>query len=191
MNSVFGVLHHFRMRLQPDKNQKYRRQKVLRFYCWRHNLSHISGHGCDKWIRFSVFCIIFRCAYSQIKSEKSATKIFLFYCWQHILVHISGHGCDKWIRFTVFCIIYKCAYSRIKISKSRRQRALRFYCWQDIFALMIIGVINEFGFRCLHHFRMRLQPGNNQKNRQQKVDLFYCSKFTANLTVFLLQQIYF
>ena len=48
----------------------------------------------------------------------------------------------------------------------------------------VMGVINEFGFRCLHHFRMRLQPDENQKNRQQKVDHFYCSKFTANLTVF-------
>ena len=47
-----------------------------------------------------------------------------------------------------------------------------------------MGVINEFGVRCLHHFRMRLQPDKNQKNRQQKVDHFYCSKFTANLTVF-------
>ena len=28
MNSVFGGLHHLRMRLQPDKNQKNRRQKV-------------------------------------------------------------------------------------------------------------------------------------------------------------------
>ena len=48
----------------------------------------------------------------------------------------------------------------------------------------VMGVINEFGFRCLHHFRMRLQPDKNQKNRQQKVDHFYCSKFTTNLTVF-------
>ena len=32
-SSVFGGLHHLRMRLQPDKNQKNRRQKVFRFYC--------------------------------------------------------------------------------------------------------------------------------------------------------------
>ena len=31
MNSVFGVFHHFQMRLQPDKNKKYRRQKVSVF----------------------------------------------------------------------------------------------------------------------------------------------------------------
>ena len=31
MNSVFGSLHHLRMRLQPDKNQKNRRQKVSVF----------------------------------------------------------------------------------------------------------------------------------------------------------------
>ena len=43
----FGGLHHLRTR-QPDKNQKNRRQKVFRFYCWQHILAHISGHGCDK-----------------------------------------------------------------------------------------------------------------------------------------------
>ena len=31
MNSVFGGLHHLRMRLQPDKNQKNRRQKFSVF----------------------------------------------------------------------------------------------------------------------------------------------------------------
>ena len=31
MNSVYGGLHYLRMRLQPDKNQKNRRQKVFRF----------------------------------------------------------------------------------------------------------------------------------------------------------------
>ena len=31
MNSVFGALHHLRMHLQPDKNQKNRQQKVFRF----------------------------------------------------------------------------------------------------------------------------------------------------------------
>ena len=46
-NSVFGSLHHLRMRLQPDKNQKNRREKVFRFYCWQH-ISVISGHGCRK-----------------------------------------------------------------------------------------------------------------------------------------------
>ena len=43
-----GSLHHLWMRLQPDKNQKNRRQKVFRFYCWQHISAHISGHGCDK-----------------------------------------------------------------------------------------------------------------------------------------------
>ena len=64
------------MRLQPDKNQKNRRQKVFRFYCWQHILAHISGHGCDKIIRFSVFCIIFGCVYSQIKIRKTGDKMF-------------------------------------------------------------------------------------------------------------------
>ena len=31
MKSVFGGLHHLRMRLQPDKNQKNRRQKISFF----------------------------------------------------------------------------------------------------------------------------------------------------------------
>ena len=31
MNSVFGSLHHLRKRLQPDKNQKNRRDKVFVF----------------------------------------------------------------------------------------------------------------------------------------------------------------
>ena len=31
MNSVFGSLHHLRMRLQPDKNQKNRREKFSVF----------------------------------------------------------------------------------------------------------------------------------------------------------------
>ena len=31
MNSVFGSLHHLRMRLQPDKNQKNRREKFYVF----------------------------------------------------------------------------------------------------------------------------------------------------------------
>ena len=31
MNSVFDSLHHLRMRLQPDKNQKNRREKVSVF----------------------------------------------------------------------------------------------------------------------------------------------------------------
>ena len=31
MNSVFGSLRHLRMRLQPDKNEKNRRQKISVF----------------------------------------------------------------------------------------------------------------------------------------------------------------
>ena len=69
--------------------------KVFCFYCCQHILAHISGHGCEKLIRFSVVCIIYGCAYSQIKIRKSATKRFPVYCWQHISAHISGHGSDK------------------------------------------------------------------------------------------------
>ena len=76
MNSVFGSLHHLRIRLQPDKNQKNRRQKVFRFNCWQHISAHISGHGCDKLIRFSVVFIIYECAYSQIKIRKIGDNFF-------------------------------------------------------------------------------------------------------------------
>ena len=48
MNSVFGSLHHLRMRLEPDKNQKKSATKMFRFYCWQHIFAHISGHGRDK-----------------------------------------------------------------------------------------------------------------------------------------------
>ena len=93
------------MRLQPDKNQKNRRQKVFRFYCWQHILAPISGHGCDKLIRFLVFCIIYKCAYSQIKIRKKGLKVFLF-----------SAGSIFW-----------------PISR-------------------VMGVINEFGFRCFASF---------------------------------------
>ena len=76
MKSVFGSLHHLRMRLQQDKNQKNRREKVFRFYCWQHISAHISGHGCDKGNRVSVVCIIYGCAYSQIKIRKIGEKKF-------------------------------------------------------------------------------------------------------------------
>ena len=64
------------MRLQLDKNQKNRREKVFRFYCWQHISAHISGHGCDKLNRFSVVYIINGCAYSQIKIRKIGEKKF-------------------------------------------------------------------------------------------------------------------
>ena len=149
MNSVFGSLHHLWMRLQPDKNQKNRREKVFRFYCWQHISVHISGHGCDKWIPSSVVCIIYRCAYSQIKIRKNRRqKVFRFYCWQHISVHISGHGCDKWIRSSVVCIIYGCAYSQIKIRKIGEKKFSVFTAGSLFRSISrVMGVINKFGLR--------------------------------------------
>ena len=50
ISRVMGVINefglpvvciHLRMRLQPDKNQKNRREKVFRFYCWQHISVHI------------------------------------------------------------------------------------------------------------------------------------------------------
>ena len=89
MNSVFGSLYHLRMRLQPDKNQKNRREKVFRFYCWQHISVHISGHGCDKCIRSSVVCIIYGCAYSQIKFRKIGEKKFSVFTAGSIFRSIS------------------------------------------------------------------------------------------------------
>ena len=89
MKSVFGGLHHLRMRLQPDKNQKNRRQKVFRFYCWQHISAHISGHGCNKRIRFSVVCIIYGFAYSQIKIRKIGDKKFSVFTAGSIFLPIS------------------------------------------------------------------------------------------------------
>ena len=121
MNSVFGSLHHLRVRLQPDKNQKNRRQKVFRFYCWQHISVHISGHGCDKCIQFSVVCITYGCAYSQIKIRKIGEKKFsVFYCW-HSQIKIRKIGDKKFSVFTAGSIFR---------SISR-----------------VMGVINEFGLR--------------------------------------------
>ena len=89
MNSVFGSLHHLQMRLQPDKNQKNRREKVFRFYCWQHISVHISGHGCDIRIQSSVVCIIYGCAYSQIKIRKIGEKKFSVFTAGSIFRSIS------------------------------------------------------------------------------------------------------
>ena len=53
----FGILQYFRMRLQPDKNQKNRKKerKDFRFYCWQHILANISGHGCVNEFGFWCF----------------------------------------------------------------------------------------------------------------------------------------
>ena len=89
MNSVYGSLHHLRMHLQPDKNQKNRRQKVFRFYCSQHISVHISGHGCDKRIPSYVVCIIYECAYSQIKIRKIGVKKFSVFTVGRIFRSIS------------------------------------------------------------------------------------------------------
>ena len=97
MNSVFGSLHHLRMRLQPDKNKKNRREKVFRFYCWQHISVHISGHGCDKSNSFFGSLHHLRIMLTaEIKIRKIGEKKFsVFTAGSHISVHISGHGCDK------------------------------------------------------------------------------------------------
>ena len=82
MNSVFGGLHHLRMRLQPDKNQKNRRQK-----------SPVFTAGSIFWPISRVMGVINEFGF-QIR-KIGDKKVFRFYSWQHILVHISGHGCEK------------------------------------------------------------------------------------------------
>ena len=65
------------MRLQPDKKQKIGDKKFSVFTAGSIFRSmHISGHGCDKCIRLSVVCIIYGCAYSQIKTRKIGDKKF-------------------------------------------------------------------------------------------------------------------
>ena len=68
---------------------KNRRDLGFRFYCWQHISVHISGHGCDKWIRFSVVRIIYRCAYSQIKIRKIGEKKFSVFTAGSIFRSIS------------------------------------------------------------------------------------------------------
>ena len=77
------------MRLQPDKNQKNRRDEVFRFYCWQHISVHISGRGCDKRIRSSVVFTIYGCAYRQIKIRKFGEKKFSVFTAGSIFRSIS------------------------------------------------------------------------------------------------------
>ena len=143
MNSVFDGLHHLPMRLEPDKNQKNRRQIISRFYCWQHNLAHISGHGCYKRIRFSVVCIIYRCAYSKIKIRKISDKKVSVFTAGSILGPISR----------VNGVINELRLQPDKNQKNRRPKKFRFYCWQDFWPIYrVMGVINEFRFRCVASF---------------------------------------
>ena len=72
--SFLGAVH---SQIKIRKNQ---RQHVFRFYCWQHIWAHISGHECDKWIRFSVVCIMTfgRGLQPDKIKEKWATKSYPF-----------------------------------------------------------------------------------------------------------------
>ena len=119
---------------QSDKNQKTRRQKVFRFYCWQHISAHISGHGCDKLIRFTLLCIIYGCAYSQIKISKIGDKKFsvftagsIFWPISRVMGVINEFGFRCFASFTdALTAIYKSEKSALNF--------LRFYCWQHISA---------------------------------------------------------
>ena len=89
MISVFGSLYHFQMRLQPDKNQKNRREKFSVFTAGSifRSISRVMGVIND--IRSSVVCIIYRCAYSQIKIRKIGKKKFSVFTAGSIFRSIS------------------------------------------------------------------------------------------------------
>ena len=93
-----GVINEFGLRLfasftdaltARQKSEKNRRQKVFRFYCWQHISVNISGHECDKRIWSSVVCIIYGCAYSQIKIRKIGEKKFSVFTAGSIFRSIS------------------------------------------------------------------------------------------------------
>ena len=104
MKLVFGVLHHFWMRLQPDKNKKNRRQRVFRFTA-----------GSVFWPISRVICVINEigfqwfasfsdAVYSQIKIRKIGDKMFSVCTAGRIFWPIS------WVMGVinefVFCIIF-------------------------------------------------------------------------------------
>ena len=77
------------------------------------------------------------------------------------------------ISISVFCIIFRCGYSMIKIIKIGGKEFSVFNAGRTFLPISrVMGVINEFGFRCLHHFRMRLQPDKNQKIGNKKFIIF-------------------
>ena len=88
------IFHHFQMVLQQNKKQKKSVTKIFPiFYCWQHFFVHISGHGCDKRIRFSTFFIIFRWFYSKIKNKKIGDKNFPFL----LLAALFGPYLGSWV----------------------------------------------------------------------------------------------
>ena len=87
--------------------------------------------------------------------------------------------------FRCFALFTNALTARLNSEKKSAKKSFPFLLLAGYLPISrVMGVINELGFWCLHHFRMRLQPDKNRKNRQQKVDHFYWRKFTANLTVF-------
>ena len=88
MNSVFGSLHHLRMRVQPDKNQKNRRKKFSVFTAGSifRSISRVMGVIIEFGFRF---CIIYGCAYSQIKIRKIGEKKFSVFTAGSIFRSIS------------------------------------------------------------------------------------------------------
>ena len=78
MNSVFDSLHHLRMRLQPDKNQKNRREKVSVFTAGSIFRSISRVMGVINEFGFRWFASFTDALTARQKSEKSARKSFPF-----------------------------------------------------------------------------------------------------------------
>ena len=95
MNSVFGVLHHLRMRLQPDKFRKICDTKFSVFTAGSIFWPISRVMGVINEIGFRRFASFTDALAARLKFINRHQKVFRFYCWQHILANTSGHGCDK------------------------------------------------------------------------------------------------
>ena len=95
MYSVFGVLYHFQMRLQPDTNEKNRQQKFSVFTAGNIFWPISRFMGVINEISFRIFVSLQMRLEPDKNHKNRRQKVFRFYCWQNILVHISGHGCVK------------------------------------------------------------------------------------------------
>ena len=92
MKSIFGGLHHLRMRLQPDKNQKNRRQKVFRFY------KKLTIFCCSKYTaNLTIFCCSKFTAYLTIFAAANLLLIITL-CFRklYVLYLLSLSLCYKW-----------------------------------------------------------------------------------------------
>ena len=96
MNSVFGGLHHLRMRLQQDKKSEKISDKKLSVFTAGSIFRPISRvMGVINVIGFRWFASFTDALAARLKSEKSATKSFPFLLLAAYFGPYLGHGCDK------------------------------------------------------------------------------------------------